>query len=74
MKKVVGRPVKVDMKIMMRLEDALQHSSTVSDACRWAGISRDTYYRYYRDQPLFAERMAAAQANQYKLMNFLTFF
>lgn len=75
MKKVVGRPVKVDYKMMKRLEDALQHSATVSDACRWAGISRDTYYRYCKEQPYFADRMAMAKRDQHKLVHFnLTLF
>lgn len=70
-----GRPVKVDIKTIMRLEDALQHSATVLDACKWAGISRETYYRYCREQPYFADRMKTAKRNQYKLTHFnLTLF
>lgn len=70
--RTAGRPVKVDYKIIIKLADALQHSATVSDACRYAGISRDTYYRHFNDSDVFAEKMIAARANQYKLINFLT--
>ena len=74
-KRAVGRPVKVDCKIMMKLADAIQHSANVTDACRYAGISRDTYYRYYNNEPVFAEKMATAKENQNKLMmSFLTIF
>ena len=74
MRKAAGRPVKVDYKTMERLADALQHSATVSDACRWADISRDTYYRHCRNEPIFADRMRTAKTDQYKLTNFLTIY
>ena len=59
-KKNIGRPLKVDYKIMSKLEDALQNGATVSEACKHAGISRDTYYRYLLTQEVFAFRMQAA--------------
>lgn len=67
-KKSIGRPPKVDLKTINRLADALQHSATVSDACRYACISRDTYYRYMKNQPLFTEKMNSAKANQYTVV------
>lgn len=66
-KNAVGRPSKVNHKVMIKLADALQHSATVADACRYAGISRDTYYRYLNREPVFAETMHTAKADQYKL-------
>ena len=71
-KNAVGRPLKVNYKIMMKLADAVQHSASISDACRYAGISRDTYYRYLNSEPVFREKMETARADQYKLKNFLT--
>ena len=65
--KAVGRPPAVDMKTIIKLADALQHGATVSDACRYAKISRDTYYRHYSKEPVFAEKMDTAKANQHKL-------
>ena len=62
-----GRPPKMNYRVMIKLADALQHSATVSDACRYAGISRDTYYRYLKHEQVFAETIEAAKANQYKL-------
>lgn len=67
-KKSIGRPPKVDFKTIIKLADALQHSANVSDACRYAGISRDTYYRYMKNEPVFAERMVSAKANQYTVV------
>lgn len=67
-----GRPPKVNMKIIIKLADAIQHNASITDACRYAGISRDTYYRYM-DNEVFAEKMAEAKQNQNKLvMSFLT--
>ena len=74
-KKVTGRPHKVDYKIMMRLADSIQHNSTITEACRYAGISRDTFYRYMKKQPVFAEKMVEAKEYQNKVpMSFLTMF
>jgi len=73
-KRSVGRPVKVDYKIMMKLATALENSATISDACRYAQISRDSYYRHVQSEPEFAEKMRVAKENQFKLTNFLTVY
>lgn len=71
-KKPVGRPSKVDIRIIIKLADAIQHNATVTDACRYARISRDTYYRHMSNE-VFAETMTTAKNNQSKLvMSFLT--
>lgn len=72
-KKTIGRPPKVDVRTMIKLADMLLHSTSVSDACRYAGISRDTYYRHLRKNTLFAHNMRTAKARQYHLLSFLTF-
>ena len=69
----IGRPSKVDQKTILRLSDAIQHSATVADACRYAGISRTTYYYHYNHEKVFAERMDTAKASQFRLLTFLTF-
>jgi hypothetical protein len=72
-KKAVGRPPKVNFKIITKLADAIQHNSNITDACRYAKISRDTYYRHLNSEPVFAEKMTIAKDNQNKLvMSFLT--
>ena len=54
-KKPIGRPQKVNYQIISKLEDSLQYGSTISEACYYAGISRDTFYRYFREDRIFAE-------------------
>ena len=72
-KKAVGRPSKVDYRIIIKLADAIQHNASVTEACRHARISRDTFYRHLNSEEVFAEKMAIAKDNQNKLvMNFLT--
>ena len=74
-KKSVGRPPVLTYKTMVKLADAIQHNSTITEACRYTGISRDTFYRYMKIQPVFAEKMIAAKENQNKVpMSFLTMF
>ncbi len=73
-KKATGRPPKVTYKTMLRLIDALQHNSTIDEACRWAGISRNTYYSYLNNE-VFAEKIAEAKENQNKVIfSFSTYF
>jgi ACT domain-containing protein len=72
-KKAVGRPLKVDYKIIIKLADAIQHNTNITDACRYAGISRDTFYRHMNNEEVFAEKMAVAKDNQNKVVfSFLT--
>ena len=71
--RAVGRPPKVNYKIIIRLVDAIQHNANITDACRYAGISRDTFYRYLKSEEVFAEKMAIAKDNQNKAaFSFLT--
>ncbi len=73
-KKATGRPPKVTYKTMFRLADAIQHNSTISEACRYAGISPTTYFSYMKNQ-VFAEKMQAAKENQNKVVfSFSTYF
>ncbi len=72
-KNAVGRPLKVDAKVMTKLIAAIQTNSNIKDACGYAGVSRQTYYSYLNNEPIFAEKMALAKSNRDKLMmSFLT--
>lgn len=72
-KNAVGRPLKVDAKVMTKLIAAIQTNSNIKDACRYAGISRQTYYFYLNNESVFAEKMETAKSNRNKLMmSFLT--
>ncbi len=56
------------------LAGSIQHNSTITEACRYEGISRDTYYRHLSNN-VFAEKMKEALNNQNKgAFNFLTPF
>jgi len=71
--KAVGRPLKVDYRIIIKLADAIQHNANITDSCRYAGISRSTYYYYLNSNELFAEKMAVAKDNRTKVVfSFLT--
>lgn len=73
-RKATGRKPTVTYTTMLRLQDALQHNSSISEACRWVGISRDTYYRYMKNK-VFTEKMITARENQNKVVfSFLTTF
>lgn len=68
----IGRPSKVTWAVIVKLADSLQHNATVTEACRYAGISRDTYYRHLNDE-VFATKMEVAMSNQNKVVfSFLT--
>jgi len=45
---------------MERLADSIQHNSTITEACRYADISRDTYYRHMNNK-VFAKKMTEAK-------------
>jgi len=67
-RKAIGRKPKVTYTTMLRLEDAIQHNSTISEACRWTGISRTTFFSYMRNSEVFREKMLAAKDNQDKVV------
>lgn len=72
-KKAQGRPNKVNYRVMIKVADAIQHNATISEACRYAGISRQTYWYYLNNNSVFHEKMIIAKSNQNKLvMSFLT--
>ncbi len=72
-KNAVGRPTKINMRTVFKLADAIAHSASITDSCRYAGISRQVYYYHFNSNPVFAERMTLAKENQRKaVFNFLT--
>ena len=74
-RKAVGRPPVVTYTTMLRLADAIQHNSTITEACRFVGISKDTYFRYLKNNEVFAEKMNIAKENQNKVIfSFLTIY
>lgn len=72
-KKAVGRPQEFNFKTVSKLADAVSHNYSIADACKFARISKSTYFYYIKREPLFAETMARAYENQRKVnFNFRT--
>lgn len=55
--KGVGRPTVLNIRTLLKLTDALKNNYNVTDSCKWAGISRNTYYRHLNNDPAFAAKM-----------------
>lgn len=62
-KNAVGRPPKFNMKTVDKLSFYIQRNYNISDSCKFTRISRSTYYKYLKTEPLFANSMATAQEN-----------
>lgn len=67
-KKANGRPPKVTYKTVLKLADAIQHNSSIDEACRWSGISTTTFFYYMRNNDVFKEKMSAAKENRNKVV------
>ena len=67
-RKATGRPPKVTYKTMLKLTDSIQHNSSISEACRWSGISTTTFFYYMRNNEVFKEKMNAAKESQNKVV------
>ncbi len=69
-KKPIGRPPKVTYRTLIRVAGYIQNNYTVSDACRNARISRDTFYRYLNNEPEFTEMIIKAYKKQSEITMF----
>lgn len=63
----VGRPSKVTWAVILKLADSLQHNRTIAEACRFAGISRQTYYNHLNNNDVFATQMEVAMSSRDKV-------
>lgn len=74
-RKEMGRPSKITWAVIIKLADSLQHNATIGEACRYARISRSTYYYHLSNDDIFAIKMLAALDNQNKaVFSFQTTF
>ena len=62
-KKTAGRPKKLTEEIVGKLIYAFQKDFNVSEACNYAGISRDTYYEWCKNKKGFSDKMEQARSN-----------
>lgn len=57
MNRPVGRPTVLNIRTLLKLTDALRNNYSVTDSCKWAGISTNTYYRHLNNDLAFAARV-----------------
>jgi hypothetical protein len=73
-KNAVGRPSKLNFKIVNKLYDSISHNYSIGDSCKFAKISRSSYYYYLNTNSVFANEMELARKNQSKVsFNFRTY-
>jgi hypothetical protein len=60
----IGRPLfggKNEIEVVAKLEYAFSMGAQVMEACGYAGISRDSFYRYCKNNPDFRNRIELLQ-------------
>lgn len=62
MSRKVGRPSKKDPDAVTKLIAAFYRGYSITEACYYACISRETYYRWVKDDPILSDRFVAAQS------------
>lgn len=58
----MGRKSKLTPEVEKAITDSLTAGATVADACAYAGVSDDSFYRYIRDNADFADAVKSAKA------------
>lgn len=61
--KTAGRPTKMNEEIVGKLEYAFSKDFNIGEACDYAGIHRDSYYEWIKNNKEFSDRMEQAQTN-----------
>lgn len=56
-----GRPSATTSDVVAKLTEAFKLDVTVEEACAYAGISKDTYYRKTKSDPAFSDEMERAR-------------
>ncbi len=62
-KNLGGRPTKKTPEVITKLVAAFNNLMTDTEACSYAGISRESYYNWLEQDPMFADKMASAKAH-----------
>ncbi len=57
-----GRPTKMTVEVVSKLDDAFMFGATVTEACYLSGISRETFYQHYRSDQEFSDKMERARS------------
>src|SRR3990167_5466658 len=53
----VGRTSKLNEEMVRKLEEAAAVRATIQELCFYAGISKDTYYRWIKESPELNDRL-----------------
>lgn len=54
---MAGRPSKMTPEVVSKLEDAFSYGASVNEACYNADISRETFYRWMREDEVLYDRL-----------------
>jgi hypothetical protein len=57
-----GRPSKMTVDVVRKLEDAFKFGATITEACYLSGISREMFYQYYRSDQEFSDKIERARS------------
>lgn len=57
-----GRPTKLSEKTVSLLESHLQFGHSIAESCYAAKISRESFHKWFRESPQFADRMRQARS------------
>lgn len=57
----LGRRTVIDEEVVAKLIEVFKIGSTDTSACAYAGISRDTYYKRYKEDQVFSDKMEQAK-------------
>lgn len=57
----VGRPSDMTIPVVTKLIEAFNNGLSITEACRYSGISRPTYYRWLENDEWFRDKMDEAQ-------------
>lgn len=53
-----GRPTKLTDEVVKKLEETASIGASIEEACYYAGISRETYYKWLRKNPALSDRLS----------------
>ena len=56
-----GRPSALTPEVVNKLKQAFMIDTTTEEACRYAGISKVTFYKYYKDDEKFMNEIDSAK-------------
>lgn len=60
-KNLAWRPTKFDQEIVRKLQEAFKRDATTEEACSYAGISRETFYKRCKQNKQFSDKIEQAK-------------